>query len=477
VGGPLQSWGFLAGSPYYLFKTTSHGMELGKGWGAQLRIDLYAHKYLYLGAATSYDTVFHWRGEGLIGIRIPLGPANAPEPSRRQSLRKIPIVRREIIPIETKRRTIPLGSDGDGDSDNALTIIFVDNTAPEGGNGSFEAPVSSLAAAEAISTPGDIIYVFPGDGTARNMDHGITLKDDQVLASAAVPLVIDDVKIPAQTPDTPPIITNVNPDEEIVKNPGSSSLWGFKLLKPWEYFLDWSFSSPSIDISPSVDFDPVEASSSEAAGLGDLTSAQAEAPTVGHLGELGGVETTVDAAQGESDEFGSDLGNLHPDDLAHIDNVVEGRLDTGIINSPSDTDHSGGDALDLNAGDTFDGPITQGVGAAGQGAESPEAETGGLGGGFVVIEGGGGGEPAAPAAPDSPTGEGSGWERISHDDAMAPGWAPIPTADSGSSAPVASAPETPSVDKGSIDTASTPAAPSVDSGGGGWWSGLTGWFG
>lgn len=70
----------------------------------------------------------------------------------------------------------------DPDTGRAYNVIHADNTADGTiGDGSVETPFATLAAAEAASVAGDIIYVSGGDGTDRNYNQGITLKDDQFL--------------------------------------------------------------------------------------------------------------------------------------------------------------------------------------------------------------------------------------------------------------------------------------------------------
>ena len=61
-------------------------------------------------------------------------------------------------------------------------VLHVNNTAdPAFGDGSFETAFASLAAAEAISAEGDIIFVDRGDGSRQGLNTGIVLKDRQQL--------------------------------------------------------------------------------------------------------------------------------------------------------------------------------------------------------------------------------------------------------------------------------------------------------
>lgn len=238
-GAALTRTFYLAAGPYYLFKQTVKGVHLGDAWGARLRIDVNIDKYFTLGGLVTYDRIFKTTIQGYLSINIPLGGCwKKREPKR--VLRNVPIFRNEIIPLEKKKRHTPLYF-GEHD-DELVDIHFVNNLAAPGGSGSIEAPFSSLKDAEAASEAGDVIYVFPGDGTPRNMEEGIILKNDQVIASSGAPLELEEITIPPMTPGESPVITNIHPDEPVIINPGDSHLEGFRMIEPWEYFFgDWNF--------------------------------------------------------------------------------------------------------------------------------------------------------------------------------------------------------------------------------------------
>lgn len=65
-------------------------------------------------------------------------------------------------------------------------VYHVDNTAPDGGNGTFEAPFNSLAAAEAGSIPDSIVFVHRGDGTTTGMSTGFVMQPGQYLLGQGV---------------------------------------------------------------------------------------------------------------------------------------------------------------------------------------------------------------------------------------------------------------------------------------------------
>ena len=70
-------------------------------------------------------------------------------------------------------------------------VWYVDNTAPEGGDGSLVAPFRRLTRAEHASDAGDTIYVFHGDGTDVGLDRGIQLKPRQRLIGSGTAFAPD----------------------------------------------------------------------------------------------------------------------------------------------------------------------------------------------------------------------------------------------------------------------------------------------
>jgi len=195
---------YFAAGPYYL---------TGKGasaWGGQVRasVDLF-HRYLRLEANTSYDSFFKWIGQGQISVNYSFGKKIKKTDCNRPSLyeRAVQRVDRfEIIPVAKDHvETVAI---------NPVThepyfFAFVDNTSHS--LGTFESPYSTLATAEANTSPSQVIYVFPGDGTSTNMDSGITLQDSQMLLGASIvhPMstTLGSVSIPAFASSLP-VMTN-----------------------------------------------------------------------------------------------------------------------------------------------------------------------------------------------------------------------------------------------------------------------------
>jgi hypothetical protein len=228
VGIPFCRHWYAAAGAYYLFNKHDHQVATDNTWGGKARLEAMIGRYVGLGASATYDSIFHFRFQGIFTLNIPLGKRH----HQTRDLSCVPIMRNEIIPIVVKRKSHEMLT---ADED-PIRFIFVSNMAREG-DGTFEKPFRSLKEAEAHSKPGDVIYVFPGDQTARHMDEGIVLKENQVLASSAAPLDLPTVAIPAMTPGVMPVITNVQPNEPIITNPGKSRLDEFLFLPPWEYLL------------------------------------------------------------------------------------------------------------------------------------------------------------------------------------------------------------------------------------------------
>ncbi|MEZ6095048.1 MAG: right-handed parallel beta-helix repeat-containing protein [Pirellulaceae bacterium] len=75
----------------------------------------------------------------------------------------------------------------DPDTGAPYTVWHVDNNAdPAFGDGTSQTPYDRLVNAQNASSEGDIIFVHVGDGTTRNYDTGIVLKDDQLFLGDGV---------------------------------------------------------------------------------------------------------------------------------------------------------------------------------------------------------------------------------------------------------------------------------------------------
>jgi hypothetical protein len=262
IGTPLPRPFYFAVGAYYLFKQTESSLKVGQALGGRFRAEVDIGRYFTLGFAITYDRIFKTRPQGYISLNIPFEKKSCkkkdPCAPYERNLRRVPIMRNEIIPVEHKKQSKDVIT---GTNNNAVTFLFVNNTASFPGDGSFESPFSTLIDAEMNSAPGDVIYVYAGDGTARNYDQGITLKDKQILASSGGELVVNDVVIPPQTPGSKPHITNINktnlPEltvDDIIANRGNTHIDDFFWVPPWEYIFGKGLESDPFDFAKDEDF-------------------------------------------------------------------------------------------------------------------------------------------------------------------------------------------------------------------------------
>ena len=215
---------------YYL-----SGKLHNQGGGGLARLSAKISPYITLEAQTSYDNLFKWSGWGSIALNYSFGcrakVKNECSPCERMdrlSARLAETVSRfEILPIKKTKQDEP-ALDASG---NPLYFIFVDNVRGSS-DGSYEHPFATLLEAQNNSSPGDVLYVFSGDGTTRGMDQGITLQNSQQLLGSGLPYLGNSAfgyqTIPAQTPNYP-IITNTNP-AAVIRLASSNIISGMHIL-------------------------------------------------------------------------------------------------------------------------------------------------------------------------------------------------------------------------------------------------------
>lgn len=231
IGWHFKPWNkaefFFGAGPYYFNGSLGHAAIGGK-----LRLQATLGTFLKIEIGDSYDNVFHNRFHGEIALSIPLGPKarSCQELNCRQKTFQKwvydPPYRNEIIVLDTQKKTSVAIDPGNG-----LPFIFwfVNNTSSS--NGTFESAYPTLAQAQAASSPGDVIYVFPGDNTATGMDLGIVLKDNQRFYGSGtahqIPTTLGPVTIPAQSL-TLPVITNQDPmGIDVVSIANNNDISGF----------------------------------------------------------------------------------------------------------------------------------------------------------------------------------------------------------------------------------------------------------
>ncbi len=102
----------------------------------------------------------------------------------------------------------------DPDTGAAYNVLHVDNSAGAGGTGAFESRFASLADAEAVSSPDDIIFVYEGDGTTTGYDTGFVMQDRQFLLGDGIQHIVPlfgggAVQLPNDVDGNLPTITNL----------------------------------------------------------------------------------------------------------------------------------------------------------------------------------------------------------------------------------------------------------------------------
>ena len=187
-------------------------------WGGKGRFVFRYKEYLTLELSNSYDKMFRNRFQGQITLTLPFGSGSCANqidsgnsccmPDVLLSRMVQPVERQEIIVLGCKRNC---SAAIDPTTGNPFNFIFVDNTSHS--LGTYESPYPTLALAQANSGAGDIIYVFPGDGTTTGMDAGIILKYNQKFWGSGIAHSIrtsqGNIIIPAHS-STLPKMTNIS---------------------------------------------------------------------------------------------------------------------------------------------------------------------------------------------------------------------------------------------------------------------------
>ncbi|MBS0627307.1 MAG: hypothetical protein JSS09_03745, partial [Verrucomicrobia bacterium] len=222
---------YAAAGPYYL---DYKGIN---AWGGEFRLGLDITDYIKIEGNTSYDNIFNWIAQGQFSVNIPFGGKETVRPKGGRSWKNEGsmmaralqrVDRNEIIVIDKKtqkRNAI------DPTTGRPYYFVFVDNTSHS--NGTFESPYNTLLAAQNNSSPNDIIYVYPGDGTTTGMDAGITLQDSQRLLSSSFNHVVNTTWgnfTIAATTNALPQVTNLTTASNVVQLANNNEVSGFKIL-------------------------------------------------------------------------------------------------------------------------------------------------------------------------------------------------------------------------------------------------------
>lgn len=191
-----------------------------KVWGGKVRLGGKFKEYLSLGFSNSYDNMFHNRFQCELTVTLPLGGRSQVSETNTRNYCNIPdlLFSRMAQPVE-RQEIIVVGKTQlcaaaiDPTTCKPFNVVFVNNTSHS--LGTYESPYPTLALAQMNSNPGDIIYVYPGDGTTKGMDAGITLQRNQKFWGSSLTRSLEtaqgSIVIPAQS-TTEPTMTNIAGD-------------------------------------------------------------------------------------------------------------------------------------------------------------------------------------------------------------------------------------------------------------------------
>ena len=171
---------YFAAGPYYL-----HG-RLKTAWGGEIRARADVYEYLTLEANTSYDSAFHWIGQGQVGLNYYFGGKRHLKQGKSRSCARAMTLatralqrvdRNEIIPVDKRRKSVK--------ADLPYSFVFVNNLSSS--QGTWESPYPTLQQAQIASNPNDAIYVFPGNGLPYIVTDitGFSMQEGQKLWGAA----------------------------------------------------------------------------------------------------------------------------------------------------------------------------------------------------------------------------------------------------------------------------------------------------
>ncbi len=221
---------YAAAGPYYFVGEGKNAI------GGQGRLYSKICDYLGLEVRGSYDNLFKGIIQGELSVIIPFGGKKTVAPrqnmvcKRDRALRQRAyqrVDRQEIVVVDRKRKNRVAINPVTG---QPWFFWFVDNTSHS--LGTFESPFPTLALAQKASSPNDVIYVFPGDGTTTGMSSGITLQNNQKLFGSGFEQILltteGKIKIPAQS-STSPLLTNTAGSGNVVILSSGNEVSGLNL--------------------------------------------------------------------------------------------------------------------------------------------------------------------------------------------------------------------------------------------------------
>ncbi len=195
---------FAGAGPYYL-------SGAGSTWGGKARLQGRYKQYVTLEIMGSYDHFFGAILQGSAAFNFPFGPKQTKQKTSALLSARIvsPPARLEIPMIRKRTRSEVAINPQTGEP---WTVWFVNNLSSS--LGTYESPFPTLAQAQNASSPYDMIYIFPGDGTSQGLSSGIILKTGQKLFGSGVKQKVGTTKgsatIPARRSTLPTLTSSTS---------------------------------------------------------------------------------------------------------------------------------------------------------------------------------------------------------------------------------------------------------------------------
>ena len=220
---------YAGAGPYFFAGGTAHG------WGGKVRLLGRYKEFISLEASYSYDRMFRNVVQGTIGLNYAFGKKlsrkdrNCPQQNDLMLSRAAFAPYRFEIPVVKKvRKNVRAINPATG---KPWQVWFVDNTSSSAGT--YQSPFPTLIEAEGASSPNDMIYVFPGDGTTTGMDLGIVLRDGQSFFGSGIKQKFATTKgsmiIPAMSSSNPTITEVADTLPKIVTLANGNVVSGFNV--------------------------------------------------------------------------------------------------------------------------------------------------------------------------------------------------------------------------------------------------------
>jgi hypothetical protein len=217
---------YAGAGPYYFTASDR------SSWGGKARLLGRYKQWVSLEASYSYDRLFGNVVQGTISLNAPFGSKIKRKGKACNDQVNLALGRAAYSPyrfeIPVVKKITKKAKAVNPATNDPWTVWFVNNTSSSAGT--FESPFPTLAQAQNASSPNDMIYVFPGDGTTTGMNMGIVLQNGQDLFGSGISHTIKakqgKIKIPAFS-TTAPNITNAT---SIVTLGNDNEVAGFNIL-------------------------------------------------------------------------------------------------------------------------------------------------------------------------------------------------------------------------------------------------------